>query len=366
MNMFGSALQIFIVTSSKSLSGGTRQAMYQARGLLERGHEVTIFAPPGAKGREQEPDLPWAELPSGLKQCKFALEARFNPAHPCVIHAYHNKSIKIISALGLYWRLKGLPVVCLGHRGVVYSPRNPLPYLSPGMRAFTTNSSACAAILRKFSLGLKPIEVIYNAIPDRRIQPQRPPAAVKDELNIPEDAFIIGTVGFDAPVKGVHVLLPGFAKAALPGAVLLTVGPTPEKWAKTLRDLGIEDRVRMVPKTDQVADYLQIMDFFVQPSLSESQPNTLLEAMRLNLPAGGSAVGGIPELIRNPALLVPPNNPDALAAMLRRAVTDQEVLRAAVRANQALAAQFTMQTRLDKLEALYARLLEPLQFKKNS
>lgn len=339
--------------------------MYQARGLIERGHEVIIFAPPGAKGREQEPDLPWAELPSGFKQCKLALEARLTPTQPCIIHAYHNKSIKIISAVGLYWRLKKLPIVCIGHRGVVYSPRNPLPYLSPGMRAFTTNSSACAAILRKFSLGLKPIEVIYNAIPDQRIQPQRQPSEVKEELNIPKDAFIIGTVGFDAPVKGVQVLLPAFAKAALPDAVLLTVGPTPEKWAETLRTLGIENRVRMVPKTNQVADYLQIMDFFVQPSLSESQPNTLLEAMRLNLPAGGSAVGGIPELIRNPALLVPPNDPNALAAMLRLGATNPELLRAAVRDNQALAAQFTMQTRLDRLEALYARLLDSLPVKKN-
>lgn len=335
--------------------------MYQARGLLERGREVTIFAPPGSRGHEQEPDLPWVDLPQGIRGWKMALEANMLPERPCIVHAYHNKSLKIISALGLYWRLTGRPVICIGHRGVVYSPRNPLPYLSPGMRAFTTNSSACAAILRKFCLGLKPVEVIYNAIPDGRITPQRNPSEIRQELNIPDDAFVIGTVGFDAPVKGVQVLLPAFARAALPGALLLTVGPTPEKWEKTIRELGIASQVRMVPKTNQVADYLQVMDFFVQPSLSESQPNTLLEAISLGLPAGGSAVGGIPELIRNSALLVPPNNPEALSDLLRRAAGEPELLRAATLENQTLAAQFTMQNRLDRLEALFGNLLAPLK-----
>ena len=123
------SMQIFIVTSSGNMSGGTRQALYQARGLLERGHDVTIFAPPGALAREHEPDLPWGVLHPGIGQWKKALEERLNPARPCVVHAYHNKGIKIIAALGLYWRLKGLPVACLGHRGVVYPPRNPLPKL---------------------------------------------------------------------------------------------------------------------------------------------------------------------------------------------------------------------------------------------
>lgn len=231
------------------------------------------------------------------------------------------------------------------------------------MRAFTTNSAACAVILRRMSLGLKPVQVIYNAIPDERIRPDRTPAEVRRELGIAQDAFVIGTVAFDAEVKGVQVLLPAFAAAALPGAVLLTVGPNPDndKWKDMIHNLGIADRVRMAPKTNQVADYLQIMNFFVLPSLSESQPNTLLEAMRLNLPAGGSAVGGVPELIRDPALLVPPNNPDALAALLRRAVTEPELLSAAARDNSELAAQFTMQARLDKLEALYSGLLSGLK-----
>ena len=355
------SMQIFIVTSSGNMSGGTRQALYQARGLLERGHEVTVFSPPGAKAKEFEPDLPWGELPPGLGQWKKSLEARLDKKHPCVVHAYHNKGIKLISALGLYWRLKGLPIACLGHRGVVYPPRNPLPYLSPGMRAFTTNSAACAAILRRMSLGLKPVEVIYNAIPDERVRPARSPIDVRWELGIPEDAFVVGTVAHSAAVKGVQVLLPAFAAAYQSGMLLLTVGAEPEKWAPMLQDLGIAEQARMVPKTNQVADYLQIMDFFVLPSLSESQPNTLLEAMCLGLPAGGSAVGGVPELIHNPALLVPPNDPAALAGLIRRAFEQPELLRIAAQDNAKLSAQFTLQARLDKLEALYAALLRPFE-----
>ena len=157
------------------------------------------------------------------------------------------------------------------------------------------------------------------------------------------------------------MLFPAFAAANLPQAVLLSVGPNPDNWRGRLQDLGIADQVRMVPKTNQVADYLQLMNFFVLPSLSESQPNTLLEAMRLGLPAGGSAVGGVPELIHNPALLVPANDPAALADLIRRTFDQPELLRIAAQDNTKLSSQFTIQARLEKLENLYAALLGPFE-----
>ena len=69
----------------------------------------------------------------------------------------------------------------------------------------------------------------------------------------------------------------------------------------------------------------------------------------------------MPELIHNPALLVPPNDPAALAGLIRRAFEQPELLRIAAQDNAKLSAQFTLQARLDKLEALYAALLRPFE-----
>ena len=72
-------------------------------------------------------------------------------------------------------------------------------------------------------------------------------------------------------------------------------------------------------------------------------------------------MGGVPELIHNPALLVPPNDPEALADLIRRAFEQPELLRSAAQNNAKLSAQFTLRARLDKLEALYAALLRPFK-----
>lgn len=354
-------MRVLIFTSSSNLSGGTRQAMYQARGLLERGHDVHLFAVDKAKGKTLEPDLPWRELSLDFASAKKALEAYLDPARPCIVHAYHNRSLKLVAALGLFWRLRGWPVACLGHRGVIYRPNNPLPYLSPGMRAFTTNSTLCAQIIRKISWGLKPVEVIPNAIPRERITPRRAAAQVRAELNISGTELVAGFVGNDDPVKGFQVLLPAFAASGLSKVVLLAVGVYRPVWEEVLRELKLESRVRLVAPTPDVADYLQIMDFFLIPSLSESQPNTVLEAMSLGVPVGGSAVGGVPELLQDNALLTPPNDQAALAALLQRLAADAALRAAISRRNLAKAGEFTLAARLDKLEDLYGRLLRKLR-----
>jgi glycosyltransferase involved in cell wall biosynthesis len=59
-------------------------------------------------------------------------------------------------------------------------------------------------------------------------------------------------------------------------------------------------------------------DFLVLPSLWENAPLAAIEALACGLPVVGSRVGGIPEIVGERAgLLVPPGDPDALAAAIR-------------------------------------------------
>ncbi len=349
-------MNVILVTSSKNASGGSRQALYLASGLRERGHSVHFFSPVKSMLRPLAPDLPWHDLPSGFWSWKAALEGAMTPGESAIVHAFHNKAVKAAALFGTLWRLTGRPVACVAHRGVIYRPRNFLPYIAPGIRRFVVNSRACADTLpllwRKDA-----VEVVYNCIPAAKVTPGRSIEEVRRELDIAPGARVIGCVGNNTPVKGLDVLIKAFAALKRSDLVLCLVGVRREVWEGLCSDLGVLDRVRLVPRTERVADYLQAFDLFVLPSLSESSPNTLLEAMCMGLPALGSRVGGVPECLSDPRFLVPAGDAQALAAGITGVIDDTAALNAAAAANKEFSLKLSVERKLDTMEALYANLL---------
>lgn len=375
-------MHILLVTSSSTRSGGARQALYLAEGLLEHGHHVTFFTPSGSTLRTLSDTMPWADLPESPGRWKDALEAAM-PAPgqgPCIVQAFHNKAVKRLAWHGLFWRQRG--VVCVGYRGVVYRPGNPLTYWSPGLDAFVANSHACAKVLRGMGVGERRLAVIHNGIPAARLVPRRGADAVRAELDLPAGTTLLGCVAGDKDVKGVDPLLRAFAQACAPDGAqhggpdshqgggqndgtpangtphLVVVGVTPSRWQPLCAELDITDRVRLVEHSNCVADYLQLLDAFVLPSLSESMPNTLLEAICSGLPVIASQVGGVPELVRGNGLLVPPGDVPALASALTTVLSDARLRATWAEASRAIAPGFSADTRISRFEALYHTLLQ--------
>jgi glycosyltransferase involved in cell wall biosynthesis len=138
-------------------------------------------------------------------------------------------------------------------------------------------------------------------------------------------------------------LLRAFAQvsAGWPGARLLVVGRGPEEARlRTLAAaLGIPARVHFVGEQADVAPYLQQMDLYVQASVAEGMPNSVLEAMASGLPVVATSVGGTPELVVDgeTGLLVPPGDPAALADAVERLLTDRQLADAFGRAGRARA-----------------------------
>ena len=138
------------------------------------------------------------------------------------------------------------------------------------------------------------------------------PAGIREELGIPRDAPLLGSVGRLVEDKG-HV----YAVRALagvsdvePGARLLIVGEGPEegRLREEARRLGLERRVLFLGFRAGVLGLLKACDLFVLPSLEEGLPVTVVEAMACALPVIASDVGGIRSLVVSgeTGLLVPP------------------------------------------------------------
>ncbi len=371
-------MNIILLTTAGNTSGGTRQALYLARGLMSAGHRLRFFTPPASALRPLDPSIPWRDLPKGFFAAGKALEAEIramaeNPEHPgpVALHVFHNRGIKLAAFWGLIWFLRRLPVACCMHRGVIYRPRNPLPYLLPGIKAYIVNSRACAATLpllwRK-----KRCHLVYNSIPPERLQTTLTREETLQALNLAEGRTatefarpIIGCVANDKPNKGVETLLRAFALGGFAhkyGADLVIVGVTEESFAPLCRSLGISSHVRLVPPTENVANYLQTFSLFVIPSFSESQPNTLLEAMSLGIPALGSDVGGIPEALSEAGptdgLLFRPGDIEEAAEKIEALLGNPARLAGLAAQNRAASALFSQEFRLQRISKIYNEILQ--------
>ena len=131
------------------------------------------------------------------------------------------------------------------------------------------------------------------------------------------------------PQKGFDLLLEAFARARVEGATLTILGEGPDRAALLRRahDLGIGPAVRFVGFQSNPYRYFAAADVFALSSRYEGLPNVVLEALAAGCPVVACACSdGVRELVRDGVngLLVPPEDPGALAAALGRLLRSPE------------------------------------------
>src|ERR1019366_2576246 len=123
------------------------------------------------------------------------------------------------------------------------------------------------------------VHLCYNGLDLDRFR--RAPA--KRPGSLPAGSLVIGTVCVLRPEKGLTTLLDAFAEvcrtAPNPRLLILGSGPMLPELQNHARALGIFDACIFEPSTDRVDEWLQNIDIFVLPSLSEALSNSLMEAM---------------------------------------------------------------------------------------
>nr|WP_280712733.1 glycosyltransferase family 4 protein [Desulfobaculum xiamenense] len=179
---------------------------------------------------------------------------------------------------------------------------------------------------------------------------------MRQALGIPDGVPVLGTVAGNKPVKGVDYLLKAFAASGV-DAHLVAVGANENIWANTRAGLGLNGRVHFPGRVENVADYLQTFDAFILPSLSESLPNVLIEAFGFGLPIIATTVGGVPEIVTDNGLLVPPKRVEPLTGAIRRICEDTHAREQWGRASLRHAAEFTIDRKVERSIEVYDRLL---------
>jgi glycosyltransferase involved in cell wall biosynthesis len=125
----------------------------------------------------------------------------------------------------------------------------------------------------------------------------------------------------------------------LPGAHAVIAGEGPERpaLAALARDLGVADRVRLPGWRGDVGSLLAAADVFVCSSRQEPLGNMVIEAWSAHRPVVAAAIGGPAELIEGDrtGLLVPPDDPAALAEAIGQALADPALAAALAQAGRA-------------------------------
>lgn len=168
------------------------------------------------------------------------------------------------------------------------------------------------------------VRVIPNFV---RELPAAPDAASREPLSL----LAVGRLD---PQKGFDVLLRAFAASGMVarGARLTILGEGPQRGTLTelAQALGIAHAVQMPGVVKDPERWMARCSVFVLSSRYEGFPNVLLEAMAMGCPVIATDCDSGPrEIVRDGenGLLVPPENPDALAAAMRRLVEDAELRR---------------------------------------
>ncbi|WP_283132840.1 glycosyltransferase [Rhizohabitans arisaemae] len=147
----------------------------------------------------------------------------------------------------------------------------------------------------------------------------RKPAEVRAELG-PADRPLLLVVARLAQQKGLDVLLD--AAARIRGASIVVAGGGPLEGTLRRRAEAEGLPVRFLGERHDMADLLAAADGLVVPSLWEGQPLSVQEALRAGVPVVATRVGGVPDLVGDAALLVPPGDPAALAEAVGRFAAD--------------------------------------------
>jgi glycosyltransferase involved in cell wall biosynthesis len=210
--------------------------------------------------------------------------------------------------------------------------------------------------------------VLHDGLPRLPAGGDRP--AGRRELGLAAEAFAVALIGRVSDWKGQDVLARALAEPVLAevGAIGLVAGdafPGNERSERELRELavslGLGERLRMLGFREDIHTVLAAADAVAVPS-TRPEPLGLvaLEGAAAGLPVVASDHGGVREAVRHgeTGLLVPPGDPSALAAALRRLYDDPEFARRLGTAGaEDVRERFGLERMLHEVQAVYDRLL---------
>jgi len=345
--------------------GGEQQASYLIRGLAERGHFVAVAGRSNAEFVTRDhgvPNLTRVTFPF-LGEWDLFTAWRLSKAVKSldidILHA-HTSHTHTIACLAQKWAGKGKVVVT---RRVDFVPKsniiNHWKYALPDRIACV--SRCIADILHVFGVPEGKLTVVNSAQDPARFDV---PPYTRAQLGLPEKVSLFGNVGAFVGHKDHATLIEALAivKRTLREAhlVLIGDGELREEIEARIGAAGLSDSVTLLGYRKDVPRILPVFDAFVLSSKQEGFGGVCAEAMFAGVPVVSTDAGGMIETVKPgiTGLMVPKQNPEALAAAMVRIIEDGDLAtELADRATGYVHQHLTAERMVEKYVALYERVM---------
>jgi glycosyltransferase involved in cell wall biosynthesis len=205
--------------------------------------------------------------------------------------------------------------------------------------------------------------VIENGIDLRAYTKPVDCAAVRKALNVPVEVAVFCFVGRFTEQKGIDVLLHAVTEIQNQHTVfrvwLVGDGPLRAELEEWVAKENLSSIVQFLGYRSDIPAILQASDVFVLPSRYEAMPISLLEAMAAGLPCVVTNVGDNAKVVEDgiTGIVVPPENPEALATALRKMLAEPEMRRAMGEAARKKAQQYSVERMAARIAEVYEELL---------
>jgi len=208
-------------------------------------------------------------------------------------------------------------------------------------------------------------EVIPNGFDTEAFAPApESRSKTRASLLVPEEAPLVGMLARYHPIKDHRTFLQACALVASerPDTRFVLAGRRVDGKNQELKGLvkqcGLDGRVHLCGETNSAAAFLSALDVAVSASYSEAFPNVVGEAMASGVPVVVTDAGDSARIVGDTGSVVPPRDPDALAAAILGMLDLSRGDRTAVglRGRDRITANFSLDAMVMRYERLYEDL----------
>ena len=378
-------MNILILTNTYAphVGGVARSVAAFAEEYRRRGHRVLIVAPEFPDMPGHETDVIRVPAIQKFNASDFSVALPLGPQFsdaidafgPEIVHSQHPFLLGMTAVRVA--RRRELPLV-FTHHTLYERYTHYVPGDSPAMKRFAIELATRYANLSDQVFApsesirdllvergvVAPIEVVPTGV---RLESfaTGDGAAVRRQLGIPGDAFVVGHLGRLAPEKNLEFLAHAVADFVAGDArahfLVIGTGPSEKVIRDTFARAGLAARLHVlgILQGRQLADALHAIDVFAFASLSETQGMVLTEAMAAGLPVVALDAPGAREVVEDGVngRLLRGATPAAFGAALRGITAlDAEARRTMRQAALDTAEAFSMPRCADRALACYASL----------